>query len=58
VPHNVFRITFFKNALGEFFEALGGSRVLRSATIVEDADLGALFLWIPHALGQLKMGDE
>jgi hypothetical protein len=58
VPHNFFGITFFKDALGELFQALSGFGVLRSAAIIEDADLGALCLGIPHALSQLQMGDE
>jgi hypothetical protein len=58
VLHNLFGITFFEDAAGELSQALRGSRVLGSTTIIENADLGALFLRIPHALGQLKMGDE
>jgi len=43
----------FSGCFGQFSQALGGFGVLGSAAIIEDADLGALFLWMPHALGQL-----
>jgi hypothetical protein len=39
-------------------QALGRFGVLGSSTIVDNADLGALFVRIPHALGQLKMSDK
>jgi hypothetical protein len=39
-------------------QALRRFGILGAAAIVENADLRALFVRIPHALGQLKMGDE
>ena len=39
-------------------QALRGFGILGAAAIVENADLRALFVRIPHALDQLKMGDE
>jgi hypothetical protein len=56
--HNLFGITFFKDTAGQLSQALHRSRILGSSAIMENTDLRALFFRIPHALGQLKMGDE
>ena len=56
--HNLLGITAFEDTAGEVAEALGGVGSLGAAARVENADLSALFVRIPHALGQLKMRDE
>jgi hypothetical protein len=58
VLHHRFGITFFEDTASEVSQALGGLGILGSAAIVDNADLGALFVRIPHALSQLKMSDE
>src|SRR5215471_313665 len=58
VLHNLVGITFFKDTAGEVAQTLCCLGVLSAAAIVEHADLRALFVRIPHALDQLKMGDE
>jgi hypothetical protein len=58
VLHNLFGRTFFENTAGELSQALWRVGILGSAAIVDNADLRALFLRIPHALSQLKMCDE
>ena len=56
--HNFFGITSFEDTAGQVSQALRRFGILGAAAIVENADLRALFLRIPHALGQLKMRDE
>jgi hypothetical protein len=58
VLHNLFGSTLFEDASGEVSQALGRFGVLRAAAIIENANLGALFLGIPHALGQLEVRDQ
>jgi hypothetical protein len=58
VLHNLLGITFFKDTAGEVAQTLCCFGILSAAAIVENADLRALFVRIPHALDQLKMGDE
>src|SRR5262245_15098332 len=58
VLHNLLGITSFEDTAGEVSEALCGFGILSAAARVENADLRAPFVRIPHALGQLKMGDE
>src|SRR5262249_36330843 len=58
VLHNLFGLTFFEDTAGEVSQALRGLGILGSAAIVENAYLRALFLRIPHALGQLQMSDK
>jgi len=58
VLHNCFGIASFEDTVGEVSQALRRFGILGAAAIVENADLRALFVRIPHALGQLKMRDE
>ena len=58
VLHNRFGITFFQDTAGEVAQTLCCFGILSAAAIVENADLRALFMRIPHALDQLKMRDE
>src|SRR5262245_28344311 len=58
VLHYFFGIASFEDTAGEVSQALRRFGSLGAAAIVENADLRALFVRIPHALGQLKMRDE
>ncbi len=58
VLHNRFGITFFEDTASELSQAFRRFGILSAAAIVENADLRALFMRIPHALDQLKMRDE
>src|SRR5262249_51137438 len=58
VLHNRFGITFFEDTASELSQAFRRFGILSAAAIVENADLRALFVRIPHALDQLKMGDK
>ena len=58
VLHNLLGITFFEDTAGQLSQALRCFGILGAAARVEDADLRAFFVRIPHALGQLKMRDE
>jgi hypothetical protein len=58
VPHNLFRVTFFEDTASELSQAFRCFGLLSAAAIVENADLRAFFMRIPHALDQLKMRDE
>ena len=55
---NLFGGTSFEDTAGQLAQALGALGIIRPPAIVDNADFGALFVGIPHALGQLKMGDE
>src|SRR5215813_11641587 len=58
VLHNLLGITSFEDTAGEVAEALCCCGILGAAARVENADLRALFVWIPHALDQLQMRNE
>src|SRR5262245_21824248 len=58
VLHNLLGITLFEDTAGEVSQTLRCFGILGAAACVENADLRALFVRIPHALGQLQMRDE
>ena len=54
--HNLFGSTFFEDTASEGAQALCCFGIFGAAARVENADLRALFVRIPHALSQLEMG--
>src|SRR5262249_32724763 len=58
VLHHFFGIASFEETAGEVSQALRRFGSLGTAASGEKADLRALFVRMPHALGQLKMRDE
>ena len=58
VRHNRFGITLFEDTASELSQAFRCFGILSAAAMVENADLRAFFMRIPHALDQLKMRDE
>src|SRR5215216_3354304 len=58
VLHHRFGITFFEDTASKVSQAFRRFGILSSAAIVENADLRALFVRIPHALDQLQMRNE
>jgi hypothetical protein len=58
VLHHLFGMALFEDTAGEGSQALCRFGILSASAIVDNADLRALFVWIPHALGQLKMSDK
>jgi hypothetical protein len=58
VLHKLLGITSFEYTAGEIAQAFRRFGILGTAAIVENADLRALFVWIPHALDQLQMRNE
>jgi hypothetical protein len=58
VLHHRFGLTCFEETASELPQAFRRFGILDTATVVEKADLRALFVRIPHALDQLQMRDE
>src|SRR5438128_3058428 len=56
--NNLLRGTALEDTAGELAQALSALGIISPPTIIDNADFGAFFAGIPHALGQLKMGDE
>ena len=50
--------TSLEDTAGELAQALDALGIISLSAIVDNADVGAFFVGIPHTLGQLKMGDE
>jgi hypothetical protein len=55
--HDLFGGTALEKAAGQLAQAFGRLGIISPPTIVDNADFGAFFVGIPHALGQLQMGD-